>query len=300
MATTLLADVQNQVGTIWSNMFMDELKEKTLLPSLISKQYDGELTNKPSSTVRVSQIDRPTAQRKQVGSGHEYFSANKLATQYVDIVADQVISAALEFDDLVELQSQIGQQDSKIRQALMESVEIELNNYLYSLVSPSTSTPDHLVGGVTDFNGSALNTNRKLASQAKWASQGGWWCLTDPQFYTDLLNSQTIVSQDYAPGEAPVVGGQIVNKRFGFNILEDNSAGLIAAMNRLASSSATEDAALLFHPDFMHLVMPKIAEFKVSDLHSNKQFGYVISVRMVVGAKLGIEGDNKHIVVYNA
>lgn len=300
MATTLLADVQNQVETIWSNIFMDELKEKTLLPSLVSKQYEGELRNKPGDRVRVSQIDRPTAQRKTVGAGHEYFSPSKLSTQYVDVVADQVITSSLEFDDLVDLQSQIGQQNSKIRQALMESVEIELNNYLYSLVSPSTSAPDHLVGGVTDFNAAALNTSRKLASQAKWGTDGGWWCLADPQFMTDLLNSQTLVSQDYAPGEAPVVGGQIVNKRFGFNILEDNSAGLIAAMNRLASSVATEDAALLFHPDFLHLVMPKMAEFKVSDLHSNHQFGYVISVRMVVGGKLGIAGNVKHQLVYNA
>jgi hypothetical protein len=41
-------------------------------------------------------------------------------------------------------------------------------------------------------------------------------------------------------------------------------------------------------------------EIKVSDLHSNKQFGYVISVRLVVGAEQGIDGDKKAIVVYNS
>src|SRR3972149_4494848 len=114
MPATLLADVQNQVQTFWSNMFMDELKERTLLPSLVNKDYQGEI--KPGgSTVRVSQVNRPTADQNAGGSGHEFFNTTKLSTNYIDIVADQVFSAAYEFDDLVALQSQIGAQDSKIR-----------------------------------------------------------------------------------------------------------------------------------------------------------------------------------------
>ena len=300
MSSTLLADVQNQVQTFWSDMFMDELKENTLLPSLVNKDYDGELTNRGGDRVRVSQINRPDASRKTVGSGHEYFETSKLSTSYVDIVADQVISSAYEFDDLIQLQSQIKDQDSKIRQSLLEAVEIELNNYLYSIVSPSVASPAHLRSGVTDYNASQLNNDRKLAAQSKWMKEGGWYGLFDPQYYSDLLNAQTLTSQDYAPGEAPVIGGQIANRRFGFNMLEDNSAGLISAMKRLGSSSASEDAALLFHPDFMHLVMPLKADFKVAELTSNKQFGFVIVVRIVCGAKLGIDGDKKHILVYNA
>jgi hypothetical protein len=300
MSATLLSDVSNQVATFWSDMFMDELKEASLLAGLVNKDYEGELTNKPGKTVRVSQINRPDATRKTVGSGHEYFATSKLSTSYVDITADQVISAALEFDDLVDLQSQIGQQNSKIRQSLLEAVDIELNNYLYSKVSPSTSAPDHLISGVSDYNAASIAGDRKRAAQAKWKKEGGWWVLSDPSYYSDLLNATTLQSSEYVGPEAAIVGGQMVRQRFGFNILEDNSAGLITAMNRLGSSTGTEDAALVFHPDFMHLVMPKMAEFKVSDLHSNKQFGYIISVKIVVGAALGIDGNKKHIVVYNS
>jgi P22 coat protein - gene protein 5 len=300
MSATLLSDVSNQVATFWSDMFMDELKETSLLAGLVNKDYEGELTNKPGKTVRVSQINRPEATRKTVGSGHEFFGTSKLSTSYVDITADQVISAALEFDDLVDLQSQIGQQDSKIRQSLLEAVDIELNNYLYSKISPSTSSPDHLISGVSDYNASAIAADRKRAAQAKWKKEGGWWVLADPSYYSDLLNATTLQSSDYVGPEAAIVAGQMVRQRFGFNILEDNSAGLITAMNRLGSSTGTEDAGLVFHKDFMHLVMPKVAEFKVSDLHSNKQFGYIISVKIVVGAALGIDGSKKHIVVYNS
>lgn len=296
MSATLVGDVSNQVQYFWSPTFMDQLKENTLLPSLVNKAYQGEI-KQYGDRVRVSQVNRPTAQRKSVGSGHETFSTTQLSTSYVDIVADQVITAAYEFDDLVALQSQIGQQDSKIRQGLMEAVEIELNKYLYSLVAPSTSAPDHSIASVTDFNATQLNAVRKLAAQAKWAKDGGWWLLADPSYMTDLLNAQTLTSSDYVGGEAPVIGGQMARQRFGFNILEDNS---LSATVKPSFVTGSEDMALAFHPDFLHLVMQTTPEIKVSDLHSNKQFGYVISIRLLVGAKLGIDGDEKHIVVYNS
>lgn len=290
MSVTLLSDVQNQVGSFWSNLFVDELKENTLLPALVNKDYDGELNNMPGDTVYVSQINRPTAERKSVGSNHEYFSPTKMSTSRVSIQANQVISAAFDFDDLVGLQSQIKDKDSEIRKALLEAVEIELNSYLYGLVSPSTSAPDHTTTGVTDFNATQLGAQRVLAANAKWSKAKGWYGLLSPAYYQDMLNAATMTSKDYIEGESPVIGGQLAQRRFGFNLLEDNSAG----MDGLAVSG---DGALLFHPDFMYLVMPKMAEFKVSDNHSNNQFGYKISVRMVCGAALGLEGANKHITV---
>ena len=290
MSATLLADVSDQVSKIWSQMFVDELKESSLLASLVNKDYDGELKNMPADTVKVSQITRPDATRKTVGSGHETFVPSKMSTSQVEVKADQVISAAFDFDDLIGLQSQIKDKDSDIRRVLTESIEIELNNYLYGLVSPSTSAPDHTTTAVTDFNAAALGAERVKASTAGWMKAKGWWGLLSPQYYQDILNATTLTSQDYIGGEMPVIGGQIANKRFGFNLLEDNSA----AMTSLAASG---DGALMFHPDFLYLVMPKIAEFKVSDNHSNNQFGYKISVRMVVGAKLGLEGSIKHTTV---
>jgi hypothetical protein len=287
MSVTLISDVSNQVKTFWSDLMMDELKERSLLASLVNKDYEGDL-EKAGDRVRVSQINRPTAQRKTVGSGHETFSSSLLSTSYVDIVADQVISAAYKFDDLVELQSQIGDQNSKIRQGLEESLDIALNDYLYSLIAPSASAPDHITTGVTDFNAAALANERTKASAAKWAMDGNWIGLLSPQYYSDLLNAATLVSTDNVD-EKPLLAGRFGTRRFGFNLFEDNSAG-----NATIHAS---DAGLFFHPDFLHLVMPKAVEIEVSSLHSQEQFGFVMSARMVVGAKLGINGDVKHTTV---
>jgi hypothetical protein len=144
------------------------------------------------------------------------------------------------------------------------------------------------------MDAAALLANRVLAGTAKWPKNGGWWALLDPSYYGDLLAATTMVSNDYVEDRA-LVGGQFVQQRYGFNVLEDNSDGLLS----LSPAAAGVECGLFFHPDFMHLVHQLTPEFEVSSLHSNKQFGYVISVRGICGAALGIDGDVKHIVNYD-
>lgn len=301
MSTTKIADVANQVQKFWAPMFEKELRAQTLLPSLVSKDYQGQI-KQAGDAVYVSQISAPTGQRKTIGTDPDYdtFSPEKLTTSRITITANQVVTASFEFDDIVQLQSQLGQQDSEIRQSLLHAMALQLNDYCYSIVSPSTSAPDHSIASVTDFNAAALSAYRVLAAQAKWPKEKGWWALLDPVYYGDVLNAATLTSADYVP-DAPVVGGQVAKQRFGFNLLEDNtSAASPYGMARLSPTYATSDTALLFHPDFMHLVMQKEPEFKIAELTSNHQFGYVIVVRMVCGAALGNDGNVKHIVVYNS
>jgi hypothetical protein len=296
MSATLINELSDQIEKFWSPVFVPELKESAILPNLVSKDYDGQISQ-GGDTVYVSMVEAATGQIKTIGSGHETFDSEKLTTQRIAIVADKVITVAYELDSLIGLQNQLGAPggDSAIRASLMKGAELQLNSYLYGLIAPSTSAPDHSIAGVTDFNASQLLANRKLASQAKWPNDGQWWVLADPSYYNDILNAATMTSGDYV-GDQPVVGGKVVQRRFGFNILEDNSA----AMAKLSPTLAAEDYALTFHKDFMYLVMQQQPVFKLSDLHSNKQHGYLLSVSMVVGAKLGIQGSVKHIKTYNA
>jgi len=292
MAKTNLTDVNGQIKEFWAPMFMDELKEKTLLPSLVNKDYIGSI-EKGGDTVYVSQINRPAGETRTVGVDADTFNSEKLSTQRVSIQANKRFQASFEFDDLVELQSQIGDQNSKIRRVLLESVEIQLNNYLYSLIAPSASSPSHVLTSVTNYNAAQLSAVRTLAAQSKWRKDG-WYNLLDPVYYSDLMNATTMVSSDYGASDAPLIGGQVALKRFGFNVLEDDSAGLLT----LSGSSA--DAGIAFHPDFMHLVMQKQPTYKVAELTSNHQHGFVIVVDAIGGASLGNDGDNKHISIINS
>jgi hypothetical protein len=285
MSQTNINTVTNQIQKFWSPLFMDELRASTLLPSLVNKQYEGEI-KKGGDTVRVSQINAPVGENRTIGTDADAFSSEQLSLSYVDIKADKRAVASYELDDLSQLQSQIdaeaaGGPASKIREALVYAVNKKMNDYLYSLVAPSTSSPDHMRNSISAFDKSELLAVRLLASAAKWDKSKGWWVLADPSYYNDILSDTTLTSKDYVEGETPVVGGQVVNKRFGFNILEDNGLAV--------------DQAVIFHPDFLHLVMQTEVQFKISDLHAQKKFGYVISADIIYGGKLGIDGSKKHI-----
>lgn len=294
MSATLIADLQDQAKKFWSPIFQTKLKEDTILPSLVSKDYEGSIENE-GDTVYVSQIERPTAQRKTVGGpDYDKYSSSKLQTSRVSVSADTVIEAGIELGSLAQLQSQIGSKDSEIRQRMFEALEIELNNYLYEKVSPSTSAPDMVDSGVSDFNATQLGTQRIKASQQKWPKMNRY-LLLDPQFYQDLLNASTLTSNDYAP-DNPVVGGQFVLQRMGWNILEDNSDG----MKNVSPTLATSDLALGFNPDFLIFVMQKSVTFKISDLHAQKRRGILLTAEMLVGSELGNDGDVKHLTVYNS
>lgn len=284
MSLTDVNAISNQIQKFWSPLFTKELRESLLLGALVDKKYQGDL-KMMGDTVYVSQINAPTGQLKTVGTDADTFDSETVSTSRISIQANKRAVAAFEIADLVELQSQLGGEQSELRDSLRFAAERQINDYLYSIISPSASAPDHILSGVTDFNASQLLAVRLLAAQAKWRSEGGWWILADPSYYNDLLSAQTLTSADYVGGDQVVVGGKIATQRFGFNIIEDNSL--------------PTDTAYAFHPDFMHLVMQQEARFKVSDLHSNKQLGYLLSVDMVFGAAQGISGDKKVIKIYN-
>ena len=282
MAKTGILDVQEQIQKFWSPLFAKELREQLLLGGLVSKDYQGALQRK-GDTVYVSQVTAPAGQLKSIGVDADSFDTDLLTTNRIAIVADKRAVAAYEIEDIVDLQSQLDKEMSDVREALMYAMSKKVNDYIYSLVAPSASAPDHTVTGVTTFAASDLANVRKLAAESQWPMDGNWWALLSPAYYADMLNAQTLTSSDYIGAETPVVGGQIVSKRFGFNIVEDNSR--------------TGDYGLFFHPSWMNLVMQTEPVFKLSDLHSNKQFGYVLSVDLVFGCKAAFDGPVRHITV---
>jgi hypothetical protein len=301
MAITNITDMADQVQKFWSPLFEKELRENTLLPGLVSKSYQGDL-KRAGDTVYVTEWVVPKGQRKNKTTDADYdtFSPQKIQENRVAITADTIISAAVEIEDLADLQSQLGDADSVIRQGLMKSIEIQLNDFLYSKVSPSTSAPDHSIDSIADFNAARIGAHRVLASQAKWPMDGQWYMLLDPVYMQDVLNATTMTSQDYVSGQ-PTVGGRIVTPRFGWNLIEDNSAGSDPlGMARLSPTNATSDLSLAFHPSFMNLVIQKEPTFELARQTANHRFGYVLVAHMVCGAALSNQGDVLHIVTYNA
>ena len=290
MSLTNPSDVANQVQQFWSDIFEKELRENTLLAGLVSKDYEGEI-KRQGDTVFVTQVNAASGEIRDIGVDSDSFDSEPLDVQRISIVVNKRIVASYEFEDLMDIQTQLSKDNPDVRESLKFAVEKQLNDFLYGFVAPSTSSPDHTTTGVTDFNLAQLSSQRILAAQARWNKLKPWYCLLDPVYYGDILTDSTLSSRDFGVDDTPIIAGQVALQRMGFNILEDNSDGILTL-----SSADSQDTALLFHPDFLHLVMGPM-RFKISDLHSNKQFGFVMSVDMLVGAALGNDGANKHVTV---
>lgn len=282
MSTTNLVAVQNQIQKFWAPMLMQELREKLLLGALVNREYDGQIKEQ-GDEVTISQVNAATGELRTVGTDADEFETETMVLESVKVKADKRAVASFKITNLARLQSQLASPnaESDVRQSLMYGIMRQVNDYLYTLCSPSTASPDHLLNSVATMDATQLLAIRKLAAQAKWGKNKAWYGLLDPGYYNHILAATTMTSSDYTNGDAPVIGGEVASKRFNFQLLEDDSRS---------------GGGLFFHPDFMHLVMQQEPQFKLSDLHANKEFAYLLSVDMIFGAKLGIDGDKKHIV----
>lgn len=281
MSLTDLAQVEDQIQKFWSPLFQPELREETILPSLVNRKYTGEIKQK-GDTVKVSMVQKAVGELLDIPAGEaDVFHPEKMVTVQVEIPADKRAVASFKIAELVEIQSQIGDKNSDIRSALMQGVMEQINDYLYSLSSPSTAAPDHVFNSVASLAATDLSQARRLAGKSKWNKKNPWWALLDSDYYGDLLDEQTIISSDFNGGEQVTIAGEIVNKRYGFNIVEDNSRDV--------------PQGLFFEPDYLYLVTQTEPTFKISDLHSNEEFAFLISLNTIFGAIIGIEGDVKHI-----
>ena len=282
MAVTELEDVVNQIATIWSPLFSDELRESHVLVNLIDKTHEGDF-NMSNDRCRISQYNAGTGQdliidRVAANDTACDFTPTAQSMSEVDLIINRRAVSSREFCDTVALLSQVKPESDALRQTMAFEVGEVINNHLYSLVSPTTT-----LNSTAALDASVLTTLTKLADQAKWP-MGSRYLLVDPTYQKDLLDDTTLVSADFV-GDRPTVAGRIMSERFGWKIIMDNSAGL-------QTLGGGAGSAIAFIPEFMHWASPR-SQFKVSDTHSSLKFGTVMSADTVYGAVQGISGADK-------
>ena len=280
MSTTTLAEVQEQIQTFWSPVFMQELRESFILPELVSKKYEGEMKKK-GDTVKVSQVNSLTSALRDVGVNADTFESNQLSTSTVSIEANKRAVSAVEFDDLVEIQSLVDPiKGAAVRRAMMHDVGRQINDYLYSLFAPSASAPDHIINSQATLTNALMASMRTACAESYWPKTEKWYSLLGPSYMGNFLADNNMVNADYGFNDQARVGGQVAQKRYGFDILEDDSAPLTSSL-------------ISFIPEAILYAAQTEARWKISDSHSNSQFAYKMSVDLVFGAVQSIDGDVK-------
>lgn len=278
MADTNTGDVSNAIQKFWSPTFMDELRQTNIVVSQVNRDYEGTMA-KMGDTVKVLQVNKPTGQTltKDGSGGETTFTPETMSISYVDIVADKRFVASYEIDDTVDLQTLLdpfSPNSVKVRGALLDAVNTQVNTYIYALFTGGTTT-----ASTSTMTSTVMAAVRKLAGQKKWDKTKPWYGNLSPEYWADCLVDEKLTSSDFVAAglvENAMAGGV---KRFGFNLFEDSSL---------------TNKGYFFHPDAILFCMQYAPRFMLSSQHAQKKFSYVLSCDLVGGGKLGIDGDDKY------
>ncbi|MBK7380565.1 MAG: hypothetical protein IPJ03_16540 [Ignavibacteriales bacterium] len=259
------------IPEIWSASMYDELRNSIMFANLFSRQYEGEIKN-VGDTVKVQQIQAPSAEI--LTDDKQQFASSALTVSQFSIVANKRASAAFEFTDLAQLQSLSFQQQAQ--EALVYAIRLKMESDIIAGLLPSTSAPDHDIAPASGPLAAVdLGTMRTLLSTAK-VPVSNRSLLLSPSYYGDLLNATTVTSMDFVNGNSAQSG--VVASFMGFQIMEHNLLG--------------NDIGFAIHPSALQLVMQTEVRVKISDLHSQNKYGYLLSADLVYGYTLA---DNRRI-----
>lgn len=267
------AELDYLIPEIWSAKMYSELRNDIMFANIFSREYEGEIKNF-GDTVNVQQIVAPTGEI--ITDDKQQFESQTMSVNRIAITANKRASAAFEFTDLAQLQSMAFQADAQ--EALLYAIRLKLESDIIASLVPSASSPDHQIApaSASDLAAADLGSIRTLLSTAK-VPVSNRKLLLAPSYYGDLLSKTQVTSADFVNGNSAQQG--VVSQFMGFEIMEHNLLG--------------SDIGYAVHPSAMLLVMQQDIRIKISDLHSQNKYGYLLSADMVYGFTLA---DNKRLV----
>jgi hypothetical protein len=273
MAVNGKTELDYLIPEVWSPKMYQELRNSVMFANIFSREYEGAISQF-GDTVNVQQIVAPTGEI--ITDDKAQFNSSAMQVNRIAITANKRASAAFEFTDLAQLQSMAFQAEAQ--EALVYAIRLKLESDLVAALIPSASAPDHQIApaSASDLAAADLGSIRTLLSTAK-VPVSNRSLLLAPSYYGDLLSKTQVTSADFVQGNSAQAG--VLSQFMGFQIAEHN---LLAA-----------DVGYAVHPSALLLVMQQDIRIKISDLHSQNKYGYLLSADMVYGFTLA---DNTRIV----
>lgn len=273
MAINGKSELDYLIPELWSPKMYQELRNDVMFANIFSREYEG-VISQFGDTVNVQQIVAPVGEI--ITDDKAQFNSQVMSVNRIAITANKRASAAFEFTDLAQLQSMSFQQDAQ--EALLYAIRLKLENDIIAALVPSAAAPDHQIAPASagDLAAADLGSIRTLLSTAK-VPVSNRKLLLSPSYYGDLLSKTQVTSSDFVAGNSAQQG--VVSQFMGFEIMEHNLLGT--------------DIGYAVHPSALLLVMQQEIRVKISDLHSQNKYGYLLSADMVYGFSLA---DNTRMV----
>lgn len=270
MSVSGKAELIHLIPTVWSSLVYQELRHKVAYLNLFSREYEGEIKNL-GDKVKVNTIKAPTGEI--LTDDKDTFNTETLQTAQFEIEADRRAVASFEITDMAKLQSLEFQQEAI--NALVYSIQLQMEKDIQSLLIPTSA---HQLSSLTgsSFDVADVVALRTLLREALVPADENLYLATSPTFYGSLMQKNMVVGSDFGSVNDLMAGE--VKKLAGFKTFEHDLE--------------TGKVARAFHTSALQLAMQTQVNIKISDLHANKKFGYLVSADIVYGRKLA---DNARI-----
>jgi hypothetical protein len=255
-------ELANLIPEIWSPITYQELRNKLIFADVFERTYEGSLQNM-GDTVKVNQIVAPTGEI--LTDDKQEFASETMQVNQFNIVVNKRASASFEITDLAMLQSQAF--EAEAQESLVYAIRKQIEEDLIAELAASATLTDNPTAA-SDLAAVDMARLRTTMSTNKVPTSRRFF-IAAPSYIGDLITKQQIASRDYVPAGSPTTTGAISEPLYGFTMIEHD---LLSA-----------DLGYALHPSCLQMVMQQGLRIKVSDLHSNNKYGFLISADIVYG-----------------
>lgn len=263
MAVSGISELTAIIPELWAPKFYQNLKKNLPMANFFNREYVGEIKN-VGDTVNINTFANPTAET--ITDDKQEFNTEALSVSQTQLTVTRRFSAAYEISDLGKLQSQ--DFENEIINNMSYAVAKAIETYVESLIDSSASSPDHQIATDTASTfvlADVREMGELLSTQGVPMSERALFL--DSSCYWQLLADSSVSSRDYTPG-GPVVSGYLGFPVMGFDVMEANN------ISTQYKSYAAHKSALAF-------VMQQGVRIQISNQHSSRKYGYIISADVV-------------------
>lgn len=253
------------VPEVWSALFQNTLNDSIVFPSIVRRDYEGEIVGR-GDTVRIPSIADVTA--TDLGDGARNDAVTITATT-TSLVVDSIAAVDFKISTLAELQSVPHME--RLRVLAEQAIMRKLQDDIIAAVSPSTSAPDHVISydsGTTLADADILEA-LDLEGTANWSQSTDRYLVTGALQYNDLMGIAKFYDQTLG-GNVSVSAGAATGKIYG---------------HTPAQSTACGTTTYLFDGSFMQMAIQRGLNITLTDLAVLGERGYRLNVDLIYGIK---------------
>lgn len=252
------------VPEVWSSMFQTEFNDSIVFPSIVRRDYEGEIANQ-GDTVHIPSIADVEASELLDGGRND---AITITATVDDLVVDLIAAVDYKVSTLADLQSIPFVNELRARGS--SAILRKIQDKMISRVAPSTSAPDHVIAydSSTTLADADLLEAFDLEATANWARSNDKYLVTGELQYNDLTSISKFYDKTLS-GVAGVEQGKMLAPIYGHNV---------------SSSTACGTTTYLFEGSFMQAAIGGL-NVKVTDLAVLGERGYRLNMDVIYGIK---------------